>query len=177
MLADMLPAAVSFVGATISGGSGVCVPLAGSPTVIDCNLGDLGPGQTVTVFVDGTVDPSTPDGTTLTNSAAASSATSDPDSLNNTVSENTAVVARADIWLDKTGNFPTGNPSTTIEYFLNLHNVAGCSVDDPENCGSGGPSDAQNVVVTDPLPLSPKKMIVVFVSEDCSYDSPTRPRL
>ena len=31
-------------------------------------------------------------------------------------------------------------------------------------------SDAQNVVVTDVLPLDPKKVRVIFVSQNCTYD-------
>ncbi len=106
---------------------------------------------------------------TLINDAKVSSDVPDPDNSNNLATTQTTVEG-ADIWIDKTSNFPTGNPSTTILYFLNVHNVAGCSVDDPEVCGNGGPSDAQNVVVTDTLPLTAKKMSVVFVSEDCVYD-------
>lgn len=170
VLTDTLPAAVTFSGAAIPGGSGVCAPLAGSPTVVSCELGDLDPGQAVMVFIDVVVDPSTPNGAILTNSASVSSSTTDTAPGNNTTDELTNVIAEADIWIDKTGNFATGNPSGTLLYFLTVHNVAGCSEDDPQVCGTGGPSDAQNIQVVDTLPSTSKKLIVEFVSERCSYD-------
>lgn len=170
VLADTLPAQVSFSGTTISGGSGVCSPLAGSPVVVSCNLGDLSPGQTVMVFIDVVVASSTADGAVLINSASVSSSTTDPVPGNNAIDETTGVITEADIWIDKTGNFPTGNPSGTILYVLTVHNVGGCSEDDPQVCGVGGPSDAQNLQVVDTLPSTSKKLIVEFVSEQCSYD-------
>ena len=81
------------------------------------------------------------------------------------------VVAVADLWIDKTGIFLTENPSKTIRYTLTVHNDEGCSGDDPQVCGDGGPSDAQDVVVVDTLPSTAKKLVVTFVSEDCTYDS------
>ena len=35
----------------------------------------------------------------------------------------------------------------------------------------GGPNAAQNVVVTDNLPLDAKKMIVQFLTPGCTYDA------
>ena len=169
-LSDSLPMEVSFVSATISGGTGTCVPV-GSDVL--CDLNDLDPGQGVTVFIDVIVDDSVPDGTTITDTVTVSSASPDPDPSNNSASEDTLVVASADLWIDKTGNFLTSNPSGTLEYLIIVHNDAGCSSDDPQVCGEGGPSDAQNVVVVDPLPLDAKKLRVEFVSEDCVYDQGT----
>jgi uncharacterized repeat protein (TIGR01451 family) len=170
-LTDNLPPEVDFVSATISGGTGTCVSLGGG--TVACDLNDLDPGDDVTVVIDVLVDASVPNGTIITNTVGVSSAAFDPDPSNNTASEDTAVIATADLWLDKTGNFLTNNPSGTVEYQLTVHNDAGCSSDDPQNCGNGGPSDAQNVVVTDVLPLTSKKFVVQYVSEDCVYDQGT----
>ena len=171
MLMDTLPAAVSFVSVTISGGSGTCVPLAGSPTVVECDLGDFGPGDVTDVVIDVSVDPATPDGTTITNSATVSSTTTDPVPGNNAVSEDTLVETAADLWIEKTGNFPTGNPSGTILYRITVNNLAGCTAEAPTNCGTGGPSDAQDVVVVDALPNPKKKVIFEFANEGCTYDA------
>jgi uncharacterized repeat protein (TIGR01451 family) len=170
-LTDNLPPEVDFVSATISGGTGTCVSLGGG--TVACDLNDLDPGDDVTVVIDTLVDASVPNGTIITNTVGVSSAAFDPDPSNNTDSEETAVIATADLWIDKTGNALTSNPSGTVEYQLTVHNDAGCSSDDPQNCGNGGPSDAQNVVVTDVLPLTAKKFVVQYVSEDCIYDQGT----
>lgn len=170
-LTDNLPPEVTFSSATISGGTGTCASLGGG--TISCKLSDLDPGASVTVVIKVMVGASVPDGTTITDFANASSAADDPNPANNTVSEDTLVVARADLWIDKTGNFLASNPSGTVEYRLTVHNDAGCSSDDPQICGNGGPSDAQNVVVVDKMPLDAKKFVVQYVSEDCVYDLPT----
>jgi uncharacterized repeat protein (TIGR01451 family) len=170
VVSDTLPLNVSFVSAVIGGGSGTCSPLAGSPTVVQCQLGDIANGGIRTVTLQTQVAASVPDGAVLTNTASVGSTTSDPVAGNNNTSATTNVVARADIWVDKTGVQITGNPSRTIRYTLAVYNKAGCESDDPLSCGTGGPSDAQNVVVTDTLPLDPKKLKVVFVSQNCTYN-------
>ena len=115
-----------------------CVQSAIDPDVVTCTLGDLDPGEMFTVVITVFVDPSVPHGTTITNHAEVfENGVSEVD-----VTEDTTVNAEADIWIDKTGNFPTGNPSGTILYFLTVHNAPGCSEDDPQVCGDGGPSDA-----------------------------------
>jgi hypothetical protein len=166
-LTDTLPSEVSYLGATISGGTGTCTSV--TPWV-NCDLNDLDPGRSVTVYIDVRVDPSVPVGTTITDTVSVSASSADLDPSNNTATEDTTVVASADLWIDKTGNFLTSNPSGTLEYQITVHNDTGCSSDDPQVCGDGGPSNAQNVVVVDPLPLDPKKLRVQFVSEDCVYD-------
>ncbi|GGO86695.1 hypothetical protein GCM10011348_38110 [Marinobacterium nitratireducens] len=171
VVTDLLPAEwVGFVSASVLEG-GNCEITA--EDTLTCALGDLDPAESRTIVVVVDVDAATPDGFELSNTASVASATADPDESNNSAGAVTTVATEADLWLDKTGNFPTGNASGTIIYFLTVHNKAGCSVDDPEVCGDGGPSDAQNVVVTDELPSTAKKLVVEFVSEECSYDAGT----
>ncbi len=167
-LTDTLPPEVSFVGTVEPAGS-LCELV--NPGTVSCTLGNIDPGSTATVFIEVQVDASVPDGTTIFNTAELSSATSDPSAAS--VTEDTLVNAEADLWIDKTGSFPTGNPSRTIIYYLTVHNREGCSEDDPQVCGFGGPSDAQDVVVVDTLPLTRKKAIVDFTSENCSYSRMT----
>jgi uncharacterized repeat protein (TIGR01451 family) len=164
-LVDTLPAGVSLIGASILEGGGTCSETG--PGVLTCTLGDLDPGFMFTVVIDVLVAASVPDGTTLTNTAEVF----EEGVLETSITEDTTVQAAADLWIDKTGNFPTGNPSGTILYFLTVHNAEGCSSDDPQVCGAGGPSDAQNVTVVDPLPSTAKKLPVEFVSEQCSYSA------
>ena len=61
---DLLPAGVSFVGTTISNGSGTCTWLD-DPSRVECDLNDLNPGAFVTVFIDAITDPSLANGASL----------------------------------------------------------------------------------------------------------------
>lgn len=172
VVSDTLPTEVTLVSAT--GPGATCVPLAGTPTVVQCTLGDLGNGAVRDITIQTTVSPSAPDNVPISNLAtvvsAGSTPTPDPVLANNTDSENTLIITRADLWIDKTGFQVTGNPSRTIQYNLTVYNKPGCEPDDPLSCGAGGPSDAQNVVVTDFLPLDRKKLRVVFVPQNCVYN-------
>jgi uncharacterized repeat protein (TIGR01451 family) len=104
------------------------------------------------------VDPAVPDNTTITNTASASSATPDPDGSNNTDSEDTLVRAETDLAITKDANFLTDNPAPRIVYTLAVANT--------------GPSDAQQVLVIDELPLTPQKIVYVMDSGNgaCAYD-------
>ncbi len=136
-IVDLLPAEVTFAGTTISNGSGTCVWLDALSRV-ECDLNDLDPGASVTVFIDVIVNADTPAGT-LTDNVSVSAATPDSNAGNDLDSEDTTVVTEADLGVLKDGNFPAGNPSTEIIYTITLSNH--------------GPSDAQNVMVVDTSPL------------------------
>ncbi len=168
-LTDTLPTEVDYLGAVVSAGGGTCLPLAGVPTVVTCSLGSLDPGGAIVVTLTVRVKASVPNGTVINQVAAVSSTSTDPNLANNGASASTTVLAVADIWLDKTGGEITGNPSRTVRFNLTVYNKPGCEADDQLSCGLGGPSDAQNVTVVDTLPLTPKKVKVVFVSQNCSY--------
>jgi uncharacterized repeat protein (TIGR01451 family) len=169
-VSDTLPLEVTFVGAAVGGGPGTCSPLAGPPTVVQCTLGDIADGASRTITIQTQVSASVPNGTLINNTAAVSSPTPDPVPGNNAATQQTTVNTQADLWIDKTGVQLTGNPSRTIRFTLNVFNKPGCEADDALSCGTGGPSDAQNVVVTDTLPLDPKKVKVVTVSQNCTYN-------
>lgn len=156
MLTDTLPDWVSFVGSTISNGSGTCAPLE-DPARVECDLNDLDPAQFVTVYIEVLVNPSTPDGTVIVNTAVVSPGTTDPDSTNNTSVIDTDVLAEADLAIAKDANFLENNPAPRIVYTLQVTNM--------------GPSDAQDVTVTDALPLNPKKIVYIMDSGNgaCTY--------
>jgi len=160
-LLDTLPSEVSFVGATISNGSGTCVLLIAPPNTVSCDLGTLSPGSFVTVFITVLVDPATPDGTILSNTAVVSSATGDPVPGNNTATEETTVLAEADLEILKDGSVDVTNPAPLVTYDINVINH--------------GPSDALDVVFVDTLPLTPKKVVYTFDTGNgaCGYDEPS----
>jgi uncharacterized repeat protein (TIGR01451 family) len=163
MITDLLPPEVTFVGTTISNGSGTCVWLD-APSRVECDLNDLDPGEFVTVFIDVIVNADTPDGT-ITNEVSVSSATPDSNGANDSETEDTTVVTEADLDITKGANFVAGNPSTEILYMITVTNL--------------GPSDAQMVEVIDTLPLSGAKNQhkIVFVAETsngaCALDVAT----
>jgi len=158
MLTDYLPEWVSFVGATISNGSGTCEPLEG-PARVECDLNDLDPSQFVTVYIELLVDPSTPNGSVLTNTAEVASATDDPDEANNTATSDTDVATEADLAISKDASFLEDTAAPRIVYTLTVTN--------------NGPSDAQDVTLTDDLPLDPKKIVYIMDSGNgaCVYSS------
>jgi len=157
-LFDTLPVEVSFVGATISNGSGTCMLLVAPPNTVSCDLGALSPNSFVTVFITVLVDPATPDGTVISNEVTVSSATDDWNPGNNTATELTTVNAEADVEILKDGSVDVSNPSPLVTYVIDVINH--------------GPSDALNVIVTDTLPLTPKKVVYTFDTGNgaCAYD-------
>jgi uncharacterized repeat protein (TIGR01451 family) len=84
-LTDVLPANVQFVSAASTAGS--CTQTGGT---VACNLGDLSNGASVTVTI--IVTPKKVG--TIVNTAQVSSLSPDPNSANNTATEETTVVAR-----------------------------------------------------------------------------------
>jgi hypothetical protein len=159
------------VSAVVGGGSGSCSPIASDK--VECTLGDLPDGANRTITIQTKVNSNVADGTNLINTSSIESATFDPVLGNNESAVTTLVHTQADLWLDKTAVLLTGNPSRTIRYTLNVYNKPGCEADDALSCGTGGPSDAVGIVVTDPLPLDNKKLKVVFVSQNCVYNQGT----
>ncbi len=175
VVSDALPAGTFFVDGVDQNGTEMCAFV--QPDQVVCDLGTLAVGESVTVYVTVTVDPSVPENTVLTNSAAVTSSTPDPDLGNNATSIDTLVLTEAELWLDKTGEMRSGNPAPLVVYTLTVHNDPGCETDAQSSptptCGAGGPSDAQGVTVVDTLPLNPTKVVVQYVSPECAYDEPS----
>jgi uncharacterized repeat protein (TIGR01451 family) len=137
-ITDDLPAAVDFVSATISNGTGVCEKVVGMPNTVQCELNDLDPAQHVTVIIHTTVRSDTPDGS-ISNSATASSDAGDPVPANNTgITQSTTVQTRADVAVVNASDADIYKPSSTIQYIVTITDH--------------GPSDAQNVSLIYTLP-------------------------
>lgn len=129
-----LPAGVSFVSVTPSAG-GICT---GTGPVNCAWAGSTPANSTRTATVVVGVPPGTADGTILNSSAVVSSTTPDPDPTNNTALATTTVQARADLSITLTD---TPDPVT-----------AGTNLTYTATVTQGGPSDAQNVAFSLPLP-------------------------
>ncbi len=139
-LSEVLPAGVNFGATSISnGGSGTCAQVVGAPSNIQCQLNDLDPGQSVTVYTQTAVASSVAQGTTLVMSGAAATSSNDPATANNSTSTNTGVNAVADVAVTYSGP-ATYKPSTSVIYLNTVNNF--------------GPSDAVSVTLVDTLPAA-----------------------
>ncbi len=106
------------------------------PTVYD--LGTLAPGETRIIIIRGTVSPSTIN--FISNTAEVTSSTPDPDLGNNKSTIDVNVVQLADVSVKKSVSPSPVTPGDTIVYTIQVENA--------------GPSDAQNVVLSDDVPTS-----------------------
>jgi uncharacterized repeat protein (TIGR01451 family)/fimbrial isopeptide formation D2 family protein len=149
-VADVLPAGLAYTAgdATASPSAGFSeASVAAGPgageTTVHWTVASLAPGATVTVTVPVTVDHDVADGTTLTNTARASS-----DEVPTPVSDTGSldVSTRADLSIAKTGAADY-TPGTDHVWHLRVRNL--------------GPSDAQDAKVSDTLPVG-----TTFVSAD-----------
>ncbi|WP_458170484.1 COG1361 S-layer family protein [Kribbella sp. WER1] len=130
-LSDVVPSALTDVTADTSAGS--CTVSSGR---VACPMGDLPVGETAIVTVTGTVSPKAVGD--LTNSATAESSTPDPDTSNNTGRTTDTVKASADLAITKTAQPVPVHAGQPVTYTLTVTN--------------NGPSAAQSVKVTDPVP-------------------------
>ncbi len=123
---DAPPGALSGLTATPS--QGTCA------TATSCALGTLTPGSSATITVNGLVAAGATG--SLTNSATATSGATDPTPGNNTASTTDILQPRADVAITK-----TAGPAVT-----------GANVNYTVTVTNNGPSTAQGVQVTDPIP-------------------------
>jgi uncharacterized repeat protein (TIGR01451 family) len=145
---DFLPDSVSVV--SVDGGvGGVCVPgVPGDPLhPTRCTYASLAPGATATMIIVVRVKPG--DHKVVSNEATVASDVLDPDTSNNTASA-TTTIRIADLEIVKTSDADTYKPSSEITYTLTVTNH--------------GPGDAQDVVVTDDLPLDKTDRVAVLDS-------------
>ena len=145
---DFLPDSVAVL--SVDGGvGGTCVPGVpgdpGQPT--RCTYATLAPSATATMVIVVRVKPG--DHRIVTNEATVSSDVLDPDTSNNSASATTTIRV-ADLKLVKTSDADVYKPSSQITYTLTVTN--------------NGPSDAENVVVTDALPLTSNDRVAVLDS-------------
>ncbi len=137
-VSDTLDANTSFVSFDNAAATAECLHLAG---VITCtHSSDLAVAGTVIYTFTVSVDASVPDGTTLRNVAAVEGSDPEPAGAQspNEAAEETSVATRADLAVTKSDAIDPAAPGGSITYTVAVTN--------------NGPSDAENVVVTDTLP-------------------------
>ena len=150
---DALPAGVTFVSATPSTGS------CSSTTPISCSLGIFPGGASATIDIVVTVSSSASNGT-LTNTAAVSAATADPNAANNTATATTTVVSGADLSITKTDSPDPVHTQQNLTYTITVHN--------------GGPLAAAGVSVTDQLPRNTAFGNATATQGTCSFTQPAK---
>jgi uncharacterized repeat protein (TIGR01451 family) len=138
-LSDPTPTNTTFASAVQTSGPAftLATPAVGGTGVIAADIASLAAGATATFTFVVEVNPSTPNGVTLSNTISASSGSTDINPGNNTETETTTVNTQADVTVTKTGP-ATVTAGTGVLYTITLTN--------------NGPSDAQNVVLTDVIP-------------------------
>src|SRR5262245_35241444 len=136
-VADVLPGAVAFIGASGSGWD--CGESGGTVT---CTRPSLAPGAAPDITITVTAPAA---GGTVDNTATVTSSTDDPDSSNNGDAASTTVTALADVAVAKTDDPDPVGAGGALSYTLIVSN--------------DGPGPASDLTVTDTLPAG-----VAFVS-------------
>jgi uncharacterized repeat protein (TIGR01451 family) len=144
-LTDNLPASVTFVSASAG-----CSENSGTVT---CAIGNLDAGTNVSV----TIDVTTTQGGTISNTASVTGNETDPFPDNNSDTEDTVVMPpTADLALTKTDSADPVDIGVNFSYTIQVTN--------------NGPDDATNVTVTDTLPAT---VTFVSASPGCAETSGT----
>jgi len=141
---ETLPAGVSLVST-----SGCAEDPAAIP---QCTLGDIPAGGNASYTVTVTVDAATADGTILTNNATAITTTNELDPSNNSTTEETLVQAVSDLAISKVDSTDPATAGQPLSYTITVVN--------------NGPSDAQNVQVSESLPANVTLTGTVGCAED-----------
>ncbi|HVR37483.1 MAG TPA: hypothetical protein VMU84_00185 [Thermoanaerobaculia bacterium] len=138
-LSDPIPAAMTFVsGSQTTGPAFSCTfPSVGANGTITCTIATLTVGSTATFSFKFHIISSTPQGTTINNTATISSATPDPNSGNNTSTATTDTPNVADMGIVKNGP-ATAPADTDVVFTIDVANF--------------GPANADNVTWNDNLP-------------------------
>ncbi len=129
-VADILPVGLTLVSAT---------PSSGSWLAPNWTVGTLAAGSSVTMILVGNVNANVADGAVIANTATVTSTTTDPVPGNNTATETTDVDASADLSIAKSDSPDPVIAGQNLTYTIVVTNL--------------GTSDAQNVLVSDPLPV------------------------
>ena len=154
-LTDLVPANTTFVSDAQTSGPAFTLtsPAVGGTGTITGTIATLALGASASFTVVVLVSPSTPDGTTITNTADVTAATSDPNLANNSPTVTTDVADAGGPSVTKTAAAGPVLAGNDIAYTITVANA--------------GPSDAQTVAITDLVPAN-----TTFVS-DAQTSGPT----
>lgn len=152
-LTDAVPANTTFFSLNAPAGWTTTTPPVGGTGNVTATTGSLASGASATFTLVVHVDASVSNGTTITNSAAVTSATTDPNAANNTATATTTVAVAADVGVSKMAP-ATATDGTNITYAIPVTNY--------------GPSSAPNVSMTDVLPANTTYVSATPAAGSCS---------
>ena len=134
-LTDSLPAGTSFVSQSQSSGPAFALTNPGGN--VSDSIASLPAGASASFVLVVQANSNGPAGSLITNTGNISSATSDPNPANNTSSRTSTVATSADLQINKTGSATVAAGSTGV-YTITVSNA--------------GPSDSQNLSLSDSIP-------------------------
>ena len=137
VMTDVLPAGVRFVSLAAPAGWTCTTPAANTNGTVSCNIASQ-PVGTATFPIVVNLDPAVPNGTTITNTASATTASVDSNPANNSASVAVNGTINADLSVTLTDTPDPVVAGTQLTYVATLTN--------------NGPSNAPNASITLPLP-------------------------
>jgi uncharacterized repeat protein (TIGR01451 family) len=139
-LTDAIPAGTTFVSFTSPAGwTTTTPPVGGTGTILATNP-TVAPGAPAVFTLVVNVNANVIQGSIISNTATASSATTDPNGANNSDTETTGVNAQADVSVTKTDSPDPVAAGANLTYTITVTNA--------------GASDAQNVSLSDMVPTN-----------------------
>ena len=141
VLSDVLPAGTTFVSFSQDSGPAftLTTPPVGGTGAVTATIATFAAGASASFTLVVTVNASTLDGTTISNVVTVESTTTDPNTENNSDTETTTVSGSADLVVTKSDSPDPVSAGEDITYTITVVN--------------DGPSDAQNVLLTDVVPV------------------------
>jgi uncharacterized repeat protein (TIGR01451 family) len=159
-LSDPTPTHTTFLSITPPANWICTTPAVGNTGTVTCSKNDMGNGEVAVFALTVHVDSNTPSATTLSNTATVS-ADNNTNSGNDSATETTNVVTVADLELVKTRSVTGFAGAGQVTWHIAITNF--------------GPSDAQNVQMTDSLDLTQTSYVSATADHggSCNFVSPT----
>jgi uncharacterized repeat protein (TIGR01451 family) len=145
---DPLPPGTTFV--SVSAG---CT----GGTSVNCPIGTMAPGDSVTIVITATTASSLASGTTIANTSTVTSSTPDPNPANNSATAISTLTTSADVGVTKVAESAQATAGGPLIYDIRVTN--------------DGPSDAQTVSLADPVP--PGTTVISAVPQPPTSCTPT----
>lgn len=160
-LTDALPANTTFVSLAAPGGWTCVTPAVGTNGNVSCTIDPLAASGSAAFTLVVNVSASTPDSTNLCNTANVTATTTDPGPSANSSQVCVTVIPQADLATTKTHDVTGYAGAGQVTWHVTVTN--------------NGPSDAQNVVMTDALDITQTSYVSATPDGggNCNFASPT----
>jgi uncharacterized repeat protein (TIGR01451 family) len=142
-MTDVLPPALRFTSIVSPGGWSCTTPAPGANGAVTCSIASMAAGSNATFTLNVTIDPATPAGATISNTAQTGSSTPDANSANNSATAQVVVAAPANVTASKSVNGAIHGEGSQVTYTIVLTNT-----------GSVAQGDNPGNELTDVLPSS-----------------------